>query len=91
LNRSKRIALVAFTVGALIPAFWGLMSFLLFNVPEGSFSRAFWKLVYLTCPFWAISGQKALILMPLLNGCMYAVIVIIFAKSRQAMSDAVHR
>jgi hypothetical protein len=74
--------LVGFLIGALVPLFWGVLSFLLFNVPENWFSRAYWKAVYITCPFWLINGEKAMILMPLLNGCMYAVIAVIITKAR---------
>lgn len=83
MSRLKRIALVGFIVGALVPLFWGVLSFLLFNVPEGWFSRAYWKAVYVTCPFWVISGEKALILMPLLNGCLYAMIALAITKIRK--------
>jgi hypothetical protein len=74
-KRLKKIALGGFILGALVPLFWGVLAFILFNAPEGWFSRAFWDAVYLTCPFWSINGGKALVLMPLLNGCMYAAVV----------------
>jgi hypothetical protein len=70
----KRFMVLAFLFGALIPLFWGIAGMVLFNVPEGSFSRVFWNLVYLTCPFWRIEGKKALFLMPLLNGATYALL-----------------
>jgi hypothetical protein len=38
--------------------FWGILGMLLFNSPEGWFSRAFWWAVYLTCPFWAIEERR---------------------------------
>jgi hypothetical protein len=88
MNRLKRFALFGFIVGALVPLFWGILSFLLFNVPEGWFSRAYWKAVYITCPFWMISGEKAMILMPLLNGGMYAIIALIIAKARKSSGAA---
>jgi hypothetical protein len=52
-----------------------VLGFLLFNIPEGSLSRLFWGAVYVTCPFWVIEGNKALVLMPILNGTMYCAIV----------------
>jgi hypothetical protein len=73
--------LIGFLVGAIIPLFWGVLGFLLFNVPEGQFSRIYWDAVYLTCPFWHIDGEKALILMPLLNGSMYAILAAFIHKS----------
>jgi hypothetical protein len=72
---------VGFLVGALVPIFWGVLGFLLFNVPEGRLSRAFWQAVYITCPFWRIDGEKAMILMPLLNGLMYAGIAFFVVKA----------
>ncbi len=47
---------------------------ILFNLPEGALSRAFWSAVYLTCPSWRIEGSAALILVPIMNGLMYLVI-----------------
>ena len=85
-KKVAQIALVGFVVGALIPLFWGILGFLLFNVPEGWFSRAYWNAVYITCPFWRISGEKALVLMPLLNGCMYAIIALAIAKATRSPS-----
>jgi hypothetical protein len=67
-----RPLLIGFLIGALVPLFWGILGFLLFNVHEGLGSHIFWDAVYLTCPFWVIEGNKALILMPLLNGLSYA-------------------
>lgn len=81
MSRLKRSALRGFIVGALVPIFWGILSFLLFNA-EGWFGDIYWKLVYITCPFWLISGEKALVLMPLLNGCTYAYIAVVIAKLR---------
>ena len=74
--------LIGFFVGAGIPLFWGILSFLLFNGPEDWFSRLYWDAVYLTCPFWAISGYKGLWLTPLLNGCLYATLFLIFTDLR---------
>lgn len=74
-----------FAVGALVPLFWGMLGFLLFNMPEGELSNAFWRAVYITCPFWAINGNKALILMPLLNGLMYAAIIALLLTARRAL------
>jgi hypothetical protein len=74
MQRLRRNLVIGFVVGALVPLFWGVLGFLLFNVPEGSLSRLFWGAVYVTCPFWLIEGSKALVLMPILNGTMYCAI-----------------
>ncbi|NYF81307.1 hypothetical protein HDF17_003627 [Granulicella arctica] len=82
MTRLTRVASVGFIVGALVPLFWGVLSFLLFNLPEGWLSRAYWRAVYITCPFWLIEGQKAMFLMPILNGCMYALLAVLLLKLR---------
>lgn len=69
-----RWILAAFVLGALVPVFWGVLGFLLFNVPEGTLSRAFWRAVYVTCPSWRIDGYISYLLTPLFNGLMYAAI-----------------
>jgi hypothetical protein len=72
----RRLIVAAFALGAFVPLMWGILGFVYFNVPEGAFSRAFWQAVYLTCPAWRIDGYKSYLLTPLLNGLMYAAIVI---------------
>ena len=79
MTRLKKSGIIGFGIGALVPLFWGVLSMILFNVPEGRFSRIYWRVVYITCPSWAINGEKALVLMPLLNGCMYAGIAVLGA------------
>lgn len=70
-----RTLIVGFVIGALVPLFWGILGFVFFNIPEGFGSRLFWDAVYVTCPFWVIQGNKALVLMPLLNGLTYALLL----------------
>jgi hypothetical protein len=76
--------MIGFVAGALVPLFWGVLGFLLFNAPEGSLSRLFWGAVYITCPFWVIEGNKALILMPVLNGSMYCAIAAMLTLMHRA-------
>jgi hypothetical protein len=83
----RTITIAGFLVGAFVPLFWGVLGFVLFNVPEGMFSRAFWFAVYFTCPFWIVNGEKALILIPLLNGSLYAALFLIAAKMRPRWRD----
>lgn len=66
----------------MVPLFWGIMSFVLFNLPEGLFSRLYWDAVYITCPFWIIDGDKAMFFMPLLNGALYSTIALFFVRRR---------
>ena len=69
-----RTLVFGFLVGAVIPLFWGTLAMMLFGVPEGPASRMFWDAVYFTCPFWVIQGNKALLLMPVLNGLLYSAL-----------------
>ncbi len=80
-NRASRVAIAGFAIGASVPLFWGVLGMLLFNVPEGWLSQAFWAAVYLTCPFWVIDGAKALILMPLFNGLTYAALALLMTMA----------
>ena len=80
LEMKARTLIIGFLVGALVPLFWGIVGFLLFSAREGLGSRIFWDAVYLTCPFWAIEGNKALVLMPLLNGLTYALLLLVIAR-----------
>jgi hypothetical protein len=80
LEMKARVLAIGFLAGALVPLFWGVLGFLMFNVREGLGSRIFWDAVYLTCPFWVINGNKALVLMPLLNGLTYALLLLVIAR-----------
>jgi hypothetical protein len=88
MSRVTKLATIGFILGAIVPAFWGTLSFLLFNVPEGSFSRAYWSAVNISCPFWYINGEKAMFLMPLLNGCLYGAIVVCITKAIELVRPA---
>jgi hypothetical protein len=83
-----RTLFAGFLVGALVPLFWGTLGLLLFNVPEGLGSHMFWDAVYLTCPFWVIEGNKALVLMPLLNGITYALLFSVVASLYRRKSES---
>ncbi len=84
----RRPLIVSGVVGFCLPAFWGILSFLLFNLPEGLFSKVFWDLVYITCPFWRIEGEKALWLMSPLNALLYVGIYVAVQFLIAASSDA---
>lgn len=82
MSLKMRTALLrAACVGLLIPLFWGVMSFALFNLKEGIASQAFWLAVYLTCPFWLIPGAVGMWTMPFLNAAMYAAFAWLFVKA----------
>ena len=78
---TARAALIGFAVGVLIPLLWGVLNFALFGVPEGAFSRAFWTLVYITCPFWVLDGPGAVWLYDVLEWLPLCAHFVIIAKS----------
>jgi hypothetical protein len=82
-----RTLIAGFLIGALIPLFWGILAFLLFNL-EGLGGSIFWDAVYLTCPFWIIEGKWALVLMPLLNGLTYALLFSVIASLYRRRSES---
>ncbi len=41
-------------IGFFMPIAWGLLSFLLFNVPEGPAAELYWRLNHFFCPFHAL-------------------------------------
>ena len=87
----RRPLIVSGVVGFCVPTFWGILAFLMFNWPEGAFSRVFWGLVYITCPFWRIEGAKALWLMSPLNALLYVGIYVgarfLIVASSEASGD----
>lgn len=74
---------IASLIGALVPLFWGVMAFLLFNLRESLASRMFWAAVHITCPSWIIQGSKSLVLTPLLNALLYGSFTAIFMLVRR--------
>ena len=74
MRRLSMFACVGFVIGSLVPLFWGILSMILFTLPEGPASRAFWKAVYFTCPFWRLDSAIAMFL---LNGMLYAVLALV--------------
>jgi hypothetical protein len=92
MTRNIKFLVAGFIIGALVPLFWGILSLILFNLPQGRLSDAFWIAVHITCPAWLINGQKSLFLTPLLNGCLYALIALLITiGSRAATRPDVRR
>jgi hypothetical protein len=83
-----RHLIFGFALGASIPLLWGILGMLFFGFPEGLASRIFWDAVYLTCPFWVIQGNKAYVLMPLLNGLTYALLFAAIASMYRRKSQS---
>jgi hypothetical protein len=87
MKRLKSHLLLGLRLGAFVPVLWGTLSFMLFNVPEGRFSEVYWKAVHFSCPFWWINGEKATILVPFLNGCLYAAITFAVVKAHASLAS----
>jgi hypothetical protein len=84
----KKMVIIASSLGFLVPLFWGIAGFVLFNLKEGFLSDVFWGAVYITCPFWVLPGLWGSIVMPFLNAALYGGIAFIFAsKSRNSTAQ----
>jgi hypothetical protein len=60
-------------VGGLVPIFWGVLGFILFNMKQSIWTDLFWYAVYVTCPSWLLPENGASwLITPLLNGILYA-------------------
>jgi hypothetical protein len=71
----RRSLVIAGMIGFFVPVFWGVLGFILFNVLEGMFSKVFWDMVYVSCPFWLIlPEQYAFWLMAPLTAILYIAI-----------------
>jgi hypothetical protein len=72
---NRRFLVIVGMIGFFVPIFWGILGFVLFNVPEGSFSHVFWNMVYVSCPFWLIlPEQYAFWLIAPLTAILYVAI-----------------
>jgi hypothetical protein len=41
-------------MGAFVPIFWGVVSFIFFNAPESHWTDLYWNVVHVTCPAWLL-------------------------------------
>ena len=73
-TRPKPRVIAAAVIGFLVPIFWGIAAFILFNAGESFWTTVFWWLVYLTCPFWILPGTAGMLLMPFLNAGLYGLV-----------------
>jgi hypothetical protein len=46
----KKALWIGAGIGFIMPIAWGLLSFVLFNVPEGTFAERYWRLNHFFCP-----------------------------------------
>jgi len=76
----RRIAIVSALVGFAVAVLWGLLGFILFNLPEGRLSQVFLGSVYVTCPPWLIPARSPLgnwLVTSFLNAALYASLAIV--------------
>lgn len=85
MNKSIRNAAI---VGGLVPLWWGILSFVFFNAKESIWTNVYWGLVYATCPFWYLPGDSGMVLMPILNAGLYALIAAGLIAIRRGVKSA---
>jgi hypothetical protein len=76
MKRTMTYGVIGFIVGALIPLFWTVVSFLAFGGHEGRLTEIYWNCVYFTCPFWRTTEDGALIVISSLNAGLYGLLSI---------------
>lgn len=82
----RKVALFGI-IGFVVPPFWGILSFVLFNA-EGPWTTVYWYLVYATCPFWLMPGLMGEILMPVLNALLYAALAYFILSFKRVRSES---
>jgi hypothetical protein len=55
-----RIVLVSMLVGFVVPIFWGVLSFVLFNAPQSPLADLYWDAVHITSPALVITPSPFL-------------------------------
>jgi hypothetical protein len=81
----KRPVFIWGLIGALVPIFWGILGFILFNMKQSMWSDLFWSAVYLTCPPWLLpENAYSEWITPLLNGALYggAALLVVLIRRR---------
>jgi hypothetical protein len=75
-------------IGGLVPLWWGVLSFVFFNARESVWTNTYWTIVYATCPFWYLPGDAGMILMPILNAGLYALVAAGLVTIRKGLKSA---
>ena len=77
-------------VGFMVPVFWGVLSFILFNARQSLWTDVYWYLVYVTCPFWLLPESSIswvdLLDTPVLNACLYGSIAMVIVHVRRSLT-----
>ena len=75
-------------IGFMVPVFWGVLSFILFNARQSLWTDVYWYLVYITCPPWLLPETSLswldLLDTPVLNACLYGSIATVIARIRRS-------
>jgi hypothetical protein len=77
-------------VGFLLPIFWGVLGFILFNLKDPFWVRAFWLSVHISCPAWVLlpGGVPWTYVTPFLNAAIYALLALLWQRIALALSAA---
>jgi hypothetical protein len=82
-------------VGFMVPVFWGVLSFILFNARQSLWTDVYWYLVYVTCPFWLLPESSIswvdLLDTPVLNACLYGSIAMVIVHVRRSLTRNISR
>jgi hypothetical protein len=79
-------------IGALVPIFWGLVSFIYFGTPNSRWTDLFWNVVYITCPSWLLPENNwSILTTPLANAVLYGLAVFLVSIAISAISKRTKR
>jgi hypothetical protein len=88
---SKRI-FIWMVIGALVPMFWGVMSFIFFTARESHWTDLYWNVVYVTCPAWLSPESKwSMLITPLANTVLYGLIAFLVSIALRGLSSRTAR
>ena len=79
-------------IGAVVPLFWGVVSFVFFNAPESYWTDLYWIVVYITCPAWLLPESKwSMLITPLANAVLYGLIASLISIALRGLSKKIAR
>jgi hypothetical protein len=83
--RMRKLMVIWGLVGCALPIFWGILGFIFFNARESTWTDIYWYAVYISCPPWLLSETRiSWLITPLLNGVLYAGVVLLISRIRRA-------
>lgn len=88
---AKRI-LIWMAIGAFVPIFWGVVSFIFFNAPESHWTDLYWNVVYVTRPAWLLPESKwSMLITSLANAVLYSLIAFLISIALRGLSKGTAR